>query len=129
MDREEKVKPATWYVDQKALARIGSLFGLRLFMHLWEVADPQSLTIEEELPKELTSEVSRQTLWRAFSGLESIGLIRRSSGSKSWSTIYINPAMVHPYWVKGGLLDSKIAFFNEKASVRFVVKGEPKVGE
>ena len=126
MRDDKKEMPINWAVDQEALGRINSVFGFRLFMHLWKTTDPQYLITKVELPEEMTKGVSRQTIWRAFSGLEAAGLLRRN---KSWSTIFLNPSVVHPYWMKGHGLAEKIACFKEEASVRFVIKGEPKVEE
>ena len=123
MEREDEFM--NWEVDKPALAKIDTVFGLRLFMHLWETTNEQSLTTEVELPDSLVSKVGRQTVWRAFTRLEELGLIRRPGAARAWSTIYLNPAVVHPHWMKGQPLTDRINAFNHKPSAPSCP--EPKV--
>lgn len=106
-----------WEINIPAIGACATNFHGRLFFHLWEKMDEQTQRVDVVgLPRSLVDGVSRKTIWQGFKKLEALGLIRRRPGSKSWSVVYINPAIVHPHWLRGTRLQISIDQFRKDPS-------------
>ena len=90
-----------WILDVDRVMGISSPSARKLFGVLWTAMDTQTQTVT--LDDRMRTLMSRQNLSLALLELQHKGIIRKGKAGLRWGTLWINPAVVRPWWLKGDL--------------------------
>ena len=112
-----------WVVDKRMIMAIENKTARRVFGEIWDSMDPESQNQIGHVNLEaLIADGTREhTIWQALLHLERANYIRKPSGSRSWAIVYVNPAVVHPFHLKGQKLEDQSNAFSP---VEFLTKGD-----
>jgi len=100
-----------WIVDFPRVLSIVSPISREVLAHLIENMDTQ--TQGSYLGMAIKKTCTKQALSRSLLNLQKLGIIRRGRSCLSWSVIWINPAVIRPWWLKGELYSQRLDAFEQ----------------
>ena len=105
-----------WEVDQDTILGLEHRGARQIFSAIWKSMEAasrgksQMVAVDDPAIKGI---FHRQVWWEALKELEEKGIIKRWREGSMWTTVMVNPFVVHPWWMTGRHYDEAMDSFRK----------------
>ena len=100
-----------WVIDIEKIMGIPSKDSRELFAQLIQGMDIQAQ--KSMITAEMRNGLCKQRLSKALIDLCHRGMIKRGDSSRYWFSVWVNPAVVRPWWLKGDLYTQRLDAYEQ----------------